>query len=178
MFETLGHYKILDRLGAGGLGEVYRARDTRLGRTVAVRVITPVIASDPTLKERFVRDARACTTLSHPSIAAIYEVAEDQGALFVVSEFAPGDSLRAIGSGRPLNPRRALDLVAQIGDGLAEAHATGIVHGDISSNTVVVTPKGNANDRGLSSCSCWNEPTPGRADTCRAKSSMDLGAKA
>jgi serine/threonine protein kinase len=157
MFEALGHYKILERVGAGRMGEVFRARDTRVGRTVAVRVITPSIASDPVLKERFVRDARSCMALSHPSIATLYEVAEDRGALFVASEFTPGDSLRTIGAGRPLNPRRAADLAAQIADGIAEGHGAGIAHGDISSDNVIVTPKGNAKivDFGLAK---WREP--------------------
>jgi serine/threonine protein kinase len=164
MFETLGHYKILDRVGAGGLGEVYRARDTRVGRTVAVRMVTTAITSDPALKQRFMREARACMALSHPSIATLYDVGEDQGALFVVSDFAPGDSLNTVVAGRPLNPRRAVDLAAQIADGLAEGHAASIAHGDLSSSNVIVTPKGNAKilDFGLTR---WREPANVPQDT-------------
>src|SRR5919199_2159861 len=93
MFQSLGHYKILERIGAGGMGEVFRARDTRVGRTVAIKVLPSEIAADSDSRERFLADARASTTLSHPNIAAVYEVAEDRGRLFVVSEFVPGDSL-------------------------------------------------------------------------------------
>src|SRR5580704_7311875 len=128
MFETLGHYKILDRIGAGGMGEVYRARDTRLGRTVAIKVLTAGVATDPVRRERFLRDARAATALSHPNIAALYEIGEDQDQLFLVLEYAPGETLRETIAGRPLNPRRAIDLAVQIADALADAHAAGIVH--------------------------------------------------
>ena len=90
MFETLGHYKILDRIGAGGMGEVYRARDTRLGRTVAIKVLAPDVAGDPDRRARFLQDARAAAALSHPNIAALYEIGEDQDQLFLVFEYVPG----------------------------------------------------------------------------------------
>jgi len=144
MFETLGHYKILDRIGAGGLGEVYRARDTRLGRTVAIKVLTADIAGDPDRRARLVRDARAAAVLSHPNIAALYEVGEDQDQLFLVFEYVPGETLKNTIAGRPLHPRRAIDLAVQIADALADAHAAGLVHRDLASDNIFVTPKGNA----------------------------------
>src|SRR5471030_3291065 len=144
MLETLGHYKILDRIGAGGMGEVYRARDTRLGRTVAVKVMSAALAADPARRERFLQEARATAALSHPNIAALYEIGEDQGELFLVFEFIPGDTLKTTIAGRPLNPRRAIDLAVQLADALADAHAEGIVHRDIKSDNIIVTPKGNA----------------------------------
>jgi serine/threonine-protein kinase len=144
MFESLGHYKILDRIGAGLMGEVFRARDTRLGRTVALKVIAADIAGDPGRRERFLEDARAAATLSHPNIAALYEIGEDQNRLFLVFEFAPGETLTNVIGGRPLNPRRAVDLAVQIADALADAHAAGIVHRDIKPSNIIVTPKGNA----------------------------------
>jgi serine/threonine-protein kinase len=144
VLETLGHYKILDRIGAGGLGDLYRARDTRHGRTVAVRVVRPELLADAAERERLLDNARAGSALSHPSIATLYEAGEDQGQLFLASEYVPGDTLRSVIGGRPLNPRRALELAAQIADALAEAHAAGILHGDIKPDTVIVTPKGNA----------------------------------
>ncbi|MGH9143767.1 MAG: serine/threonine-protein kinase [Vicinamibacterales bacterium] len=144
MFETLGHYRILDRIGAGGMGEVYRARDTRLGRTVAIKVIAADIAGDPGRRERFVLEARASLALSHPNIATLYEVGEDQDQLFCVFEYVPGETLKKVIAGRPLNPRRAIDLSVQVADALADAHAEGIVHRDITADNVVVTPKGNA----------------------------------
>ena len=109
MFETLGHYKILDRIGTGGIGEVYRARDTRLGRTVAIKVVKADIADDPDRRGRFLQDARAAAALSHPNIAALYEIGEDQDQLFLVFEYVPGETLKKAIAGRPLNPRRAID---------------------------------------------------------------------
>ena len=152
MVESLGDYKILDRIGAGGMGEVFRARDTRLGRTVAIKVIGPEIAGDPGRRERFLEEARAAATLSHPNIAALYEIGEDRGQLFLVFEFVPGESLKTVIGGRPLNPRRAIDLAVQVADALADAQAGGIVHRDIKPASIMVTPKGNAKvlDFGLS----------------------------
>jgi len=152
MVESLGDYKILDRIGAGGMGEVFRARDTRLGRTVAIKVIGPQIADDPGRRERFLVEARAAATLSHPNIAALYEVGEDRGQLFLVFEFVPGESLKTVIGGRPLNPRRAIDLAVQVADALADAQAGGIIHRDIKPASIMVTPKGNAKilDFGLS----------------------------
>jgi TolB-like protein len=172
MFETLGHYNILDRIGAGGMGEVYRARDTKLGRTVAIKVLAPAVADDPDRRERFLREARATAALSHPNIAALYEIGEDQGQLFLVFEFVPGDTLKNVIAGRPLNPRRAIDLAVQIADALAEAHAEGIVHRDIKPDNIIVTPKGNAKilDFGLAT---W---TAGGADRAHAATELATGA--
>jgi serine/threonine-protein kinase len=144
MFETLGQYKILERIGAGGMGDVYRARDTRLGRTVAIKVLSANVAGDPDRRERFMREARAAAALSHPNIAALYEVGEDQGELFLAFEFVPGETLRAVVGGRPMNVRRAIELAIQVADALADAHAAGIVHRDIKPDNIIVTPKGNA----------------------------------
>lgn len=150
--DTLGHYAILERIGAGGLGEVFRARDTSLGRTVALKIVPPDIAGDPARREALVRDARAAATLSHPNIAALYEIGEEGDALFLVQEFVPGSPLAAVIAGRPLNPRRAVDLAIQIADALADAHAADLVHGDLKPDNVIVTPKGAAKilDWGLS----------------------------
>jgi TolB-like protein len=144
MLETLAHYRILDRIGAGGMGEVYRARDTRLGRTVAVKVLAEAVRNDPERRDRFLREARATAALSHPNIAALYEIGEDCGLLFLAFEFVPGDTLNVVIGGHAMNPRRALDLGVQMADALADAHAAGIVHRDIKPAHVIVTPKGNA----------------------------------
>ena len=144
MLDTLGQYKILDRIGAGGMGEVFRARDTRLGRTVAIKVLPEALAGDPDRRDRFLQEARATAALSHPNIAALYEIGEDQGHIFLVFEFVPGETLTNAIAGRPMNPRRALDLATQIADALAEAHTEGIVHRDIKPSNIIVTPKGAA----------------------------------
>src|SRR6185295_5334693 len=144
MVETLGRYKILDLIGIGRMGELYRARDTRAGRTVALRVVADEIAGDPARRESYLEDARAAAALSHPNIAAVYEIGSDQGRLFVVSEFVPGDTLKTVIAGRALNPRHAIDHGIQLADALAEAHAADVVHGHIAPDNIIITPKGNA----------------------------------
>ena len=141
MLENLGHYKILDRIGAGAIGEVYRARDTKLGRTVAIRVLAPEISRNLGRRERFLEDARAAIVLSHPNIAVLYEVGEEKDLTYLVCEFVPGEPLTTIISNRSLNPRRAIDFATQLADALADAHAEGIVHRNLRSSTVTVTPK-------------------------------------
>jgi serine/threonine protein kinase len=163
MFETLGHYKILDRVGAGTMGEVYRARDTRLGRTVAIKVLSDAFAVDEARRDRLRRDAGAMVALSHPNIAVLYEIGEDQGCLYLVFEFVPGQTLKAVIGGRPLNPRRAVEFAIEAADAVAEAHAAGIVHRDIRSENIIVTPKGHAKllDFGLAA---WTTDAVGRED--------------
>jgi serine/threonine protein kinase len=152
MRETLGHYKVLDRIGAGGIGELYRARDTKHGRTVALRIVRPDVLADPDRRARLLHNAKASSVLSHPNIAALYEAGEDQGQLFLASEYVPGQTLRAAIGGRPLNARQAIAFAAQIADALADAHAAGVVHSDVKPDNVMVTPKGNTKllDMGLS----------------------------
>jgi eukaryotic-like serine/threonine-protein kinase len=172
MIETLGQYKILDRIGAGGLGDVLRARDTRLGRTVAIKVIGPHITADPERRERFIQDARAATKLSHPNIAELYEVGEDQGHLFLACEFVPGEQLTSVIGGRPMNPRRVVDLIGQAADALAEAHADGVTHLDIRPANIMVTPKGNAKilDFGLAN---WTNGGSERSDAASMVASSE-----
>ena len=148
MIDALGQYKILELAGAGTLGEVYRARDNRVGRTVAITVVTDQIASNPGLREEFLRQARAAAALSHPNIVTLYEVGDDDdGGLYLIYEFVEGHTLETIIAGRPLNVRRAVDLAGQIAEALAEAHAADLVHGAMTADTIVVTPKGHAKIR-------------------------------
>ena len=142
MLETIGHYKVLDRIGTGAIGDLFRARDTRLGRTVALRVVSNEIAADGERRARFLSDAKAAAALSHPNIATLYEVNEDQGLVYLALEFVPGESLARVIGGRGLNARRAIDYAIQIADALAEAHAVGITHGDLTPANIVITPKG------------------------------------
>jgi serine/threonine protein kinase len=144
MIAQLGQYKILERIGAGGLGDVYRARDMRSGRTVALKIVDDAIARDPARRSRLVADAQAATALSHPNIAALYELGEDSDQLFLAFEFVPGETLETTLAGGPLNPRHAAEHGIQIADALAEAHASGLVHGDLNPHNIVLTPKGSA----------------------------------
>jgi serine/threonine protein kinase len=152
MIETLGPFKILEPIGRGGIGEVYRARDTRHGRTVAIKVFGGAESADAEQRDQFLRDARRSMAVSHPNIATLYEVGEEQGRAFLVFDFVPGQTLASLLVGHPLNARRAIDLAVQVADALADAHANGIVHRDIKPDNIVITPKGAAKvlDFGLS----------------------------
>jgi serine/threonine protein kinase len=139
----IGSYEVLDRLGAGGMGEVYRARDTRLGRAVALKVLRS--GSDPELLHRLDREARAASALNHPNIVHIYDVGEaagHAGAHYVVMELVEGETLRARLRPGPLPMPELLSLGAQLADGLAKAHRAGIVHRDLKPENVMVTPDG------------------------------------
>jgi eukaryotic-like serine/threonine-protein kinase len=144
MIEALGHYRILDRIGSGGIGDVFRARDTRLGRTTAIKVVRRDIAADPERRRQLLLDAEAATALSHPNIAALYEIGEDRDRLYLVFEFVPGEPLARLIAGQALHPRRAVDFAAQIADALAEIHAHSIVHRDLRPANIVITPKDKA----------------------------------
>jgi serine/threonine protein kinase len=139
----IGSYEVIDRLGAGGMGEVYRARDTRLGRTVALKVLRS--GSDPELLHRLDREARAASALNHPNIVHIYDVGEaagHAGAHYVVMELVEGETLRRRLRPGPLPMSEVLDLGAQLADGLAKAHRAAIVHRDLKPENVMVTPEG------------------------------------
>lgn len=144
MVEALGQYRILEAAGPSSLGEVYRARDTKLGRTVAVTVVRKEIANDAGRTERFLNDARVATALSHPNIAITYEADREGGHLYVATEFVRGRSIRSLSAAGPMNPRRAVDLAVQLADAVAEAHAGGVTHGNLHADSVMVTPKGSA----------------------------------
>jgi serine/threonine protein kinase len=144
MIQTLGQYKILEAAGVGPLGDVYRARDTRVGRTVTITIVADQIGSDPERRAQFLQRVRAASAVSHPNIVTLYEAAEDGGLLYLVSEFVQGQTLKTLIGGRPLNPRRAVDLASQIAEALADAHAAELVHGALTAESVVVTPKGHA----------------------------------
>jgi len=160
MVESLGQYKILDRIGAGTLGDVYRARDTRLGRTVAVKLPGAELQADRARLDALSHDARIASVLSHPNIAALYEIGEEEGRLFLVFEFVPGEPLKRVIAGRPLNMRRAVDLATQMADALAEAHAAEVVHGGLTPDTVMITPKGNAKILDFGFVRWKKSPTP------------------
>jgi serine/threonine protein kinase len=141
---TIAHYNLLEKIGAGGIGDVYRARDTKVGRTVALKIVSSAIASDPARLARLVEDAQAAARLSHPNIATLWDVGEAEGQTYLAYEFAAGRRLRDELGGGAMNPRRALDLAVQIADGVADAHAQGVIHGDLRPDTVIVTAKGSA----------------------------------
>ena len=140
--QRLGPYEIVAPLGAGGMGEVYRARDVRLDRSVAVKILPAELSGDAHYRQRFEREARAASALSHPHIAHVYDVGEQDGTHFIAMEYVEGENLRELVSRGPLGVDRIVDLGVQMAEALEEAHARGIVHRDIKSANAVVTPKG------------------------------------
>jgi eukaryotic-like serine/threonine-protein kinase len=140
----LGPFEIEGSLGRGGMGEVYRARDTRLGRTVAVKILPSAFAADPESVRRFEKEARAVASLSHPNVVPLFDVGEQDGVRYAVVELVAGETLRTRLSGGPLSAREAAGIAAQIAEGLAAAHEKGVVHRDIKPDNVVVTPSGFA----------------------------------
>jgi TolB-like protein len=164
--EPIAHYNILEKIGSGGMGEVYRARDTKLGRTVAIKVLPPDLARDPARRDRLLREARASAAISHPNIATLFEVGEDGDTIYLVFEYVPGQTLHAAIGGRPMNTRRAIDLAIQLADAVADAHASGVIHRDLKPDNILVTPKGNAKilDFGLAA---WTKGGSARAEATK-----------
>lgn len=142
--RTISHYRIVSRLGSGGMGVVYRAEDTRLGRPVALKFLPPEHARDPVAGERLQREARAASALNHPGICTIYDVGEHEGQRFIAMELVEGDTLSALVSGRSLPLDGALALAIEMADALGAAHAGGIVHRDLKPANIVVTRSGHA----------------------------------
>jgi serine/threonine protein kinase len=138
---VVAHYNLLERLEPAGPGDLYRARDTRLGRTVAVRVLPADFTSD---RRSLIEGARGLSALSHPNTTALFDVGEHEGRVYIVFEFQKGQSLRAESAGRAMNVRRAVEVAIQIADAVADAHAHGFGHAGLSPDSVVISAKGRA----------------------------------
>jgi serine/threonine protein kinase/Tfp pilus assembly protein PilF len=140
--ESIAHYRIIKKLGAGGMGEVYLALDTKLDRKVAIKVLPPDFLAEENLKKRLVREAQAAAKLDHPNICAIYEVNEADSLTFIVMQYIEGETLAEKMERKPLGVSTALAVAEQAAEGLAEAHAHGIVHRDIKPQNMIITPRG------------------------------------
>src|SRR5262249_47345894 len=140
--SKLGPYEILAPLGAGGMGEVYRAKDPRLGREVAIKVLPTSMSQDADRLRRFEQEAKAAGVLNHPNITAVYDIGTYEGAPYIVSELLEGETLRTRLSGGAFTPRRAVGHALQITQGLAAAHEKGIVHRDLKPENIFVTNDG------------------------------------
>ncbi|HET9361646.1 MAG TPA: protein kinase [Vicinamibacterales bacterium] len=138
--SVFAHYRILGELGAGGMGVVYRARDERLDRNVAVKVLPPSAFGDPTARARLVREAKAAAALNHPNVCTVHEVGEANGQAYIAMELVEGETLTAKLAARPLSLGRLLNYGRQLADALTHAHDRGVVHRDLKSNNVIVTP--------------------------------------
>ena len=137
--DTLGHYALIAPLGAGGMGEVYRARDSRLEREVAIKVLPARLAHDRDARIRFEREAKAVAALNHPNILAIHDFGDHEGIVFAVTELLEGETLRVRVSRSPQLWRHAVDIAIAVAEGLSAAHAKGIVHRDLKPENVFLT---------------------------------------
>jgi serine/threonine protein kinase/tetratricopeptide (TPR) repeat protein len=142
--QTISHYRILEKLGEGGMGVVYKAQDTTLDRNVALKFLPQYLTSDPVEKERFYHEAKAAASLTHANVAVIHEIGEHDGQVFIVMEFVEGKTLKTNLTNEPLSIMKILDLAIQVCEGLSAAHEKGIVHRDIKSDNIMVTPKAQA----------------------------------
>ena len=142
--STIHHYRILEKLGSGGQGSVYKAVDQRLGRTVVVKVLPPELTAKPANLKRFLREAQLCSQLDHPNICTIFDFGEADGLHYIAMQLLEGKTVRQLVDGKPLELRSALSIAIQVCDGLAAAHARGIIHRDIKAGNVVVSTAGQA----------------------------------
>src|SRR4030095_3772734 len=150
--QSISHYRIISKLGAGGMGEVYLGEDTRLGRKVAIKLLPLRSLGDEHARRRLLREAQAAATLDHPNICSIHEIGEESGTSFIVMQYIEGETLAKRMSRKPVELTEAFEIAVQIADALAEAHSRGIIHRDIKPLNIMLSARGQAKvlDFGLS----------------------------
>ena len=137
--ERINQYKILEKIGAGGQGTVYKAQDTKLDRTVVIKVLPPELTQKTANFRRFEREAQLCSQLDHPNICTIYDFHNENGVFYIAMQFVPGKNVRQLVAGRPLDLKSALSIAVQVCDALAYTHSRGIIHRDIKAGNIMAT---------------------------------------